>query len=295
MNSRDWLLRTVGRVRRTEMTWWAVRLASVAAGLGALAQLANVPGGWLWSLAFVPIVALWNGPDGHAAARRMDRAAGLDGEVECAWDHRDQTADIHVAQRDRARRHFARGLSGRVVPLPHLAWFAPALIWFAVTETPGTPSMGQGTAQGEMAAAPPGEERARVSPTTSPKSGAVEKTDRAVASSTPRQPADGPMRNERRAGGERVAGTAKTGGVGAQAGDRQGGRAGRREVALGGHPTDSIPLDAPSGAGSDGARSTGRALAGRTPPPPDAIADPARRYPRRYHTAIARWFDRDRE
>ncbi len=292
MNSHEWMLRAVANTRRAEMTWWAVRLAAVAAGLGAGAQLMGITGGWLWSLAFVPVMAVWSVPDGRDVARRMDRAAGLHAELECAWDHRQATSAIHAAQRDRARARFGQGLKGRVVPVPHIAWFLPALLWFAV---PATPAPADGLLDageaGQMAApaAVTGAPAEAVSPAPRPKEAA------ARAAATGADPEARQDEAKAAEGGRGVAGATETGGVGTQAGDRSGGAAGRREVSLAGRAGESIAIGTALGAAGAGEKIRGRALVGRSPPPPDAIADPARRYPSRYHAAIAKWFDRERE
>ncbi|MEZ4430956.1 MAG: hypothetical protein R3F65_00985 [bacterium] len=80
--------------------------------------------------------------------------------------------------------------------------------------------------------------------------------------------------------------------MGFHAADERGGGSGRRRVPI--RPGAGVDLAVPSAAGDAvAAMAPGRAVVGRTPPPPDAIADPARPYPGRYRGVIAAWFDRD--
>ena len=292
MNSQAWIVGAVSSVRRTEMTWWAVRLASVAAGLGAVAELTDIAGGWRWSLLFVPVIAIWRMPDGRAAARRMDAAAELNAEIECAWDHREETSAIHVAQRDRARARFAQASTGRVVPVPNLAWFLPAVLWFAVptSTVPGVNEMARSVADSVTGSGSSTGTEGGDTAKTSPGESAATRATIQPPSQAQEPKADGAPQT-----GQNVAGRGKTGGVGRQAGDRSGGRAGHREVKLGGQNGQAVAIGTALGVAGAGPVASGRALVGRSPPPPDAIADPARRYPRRYHAAIAQWFDRERE
>ena len=293
MTSVAWLHRSVAVVRRAEMTWWAVRLSSAAAGFAAVGQLAGIPSAWLWSLAFVPLMAIWSAPDGRAAARRLDRAAGLDAELECAWDHRAGAEPMHVAQRDRARLHFEAQIRGRVVPPPHIAWLLPALLWFAVPIDGPAPDLGAKPSGVETQATSRGAASPQSS-NTGDEASAPKVNDRARATQAA-APTPSPDPNaETTAGGRQVAGVGQTGGVGTRAGDRSGGTSGRREVSLRRNVGETLPIGTAPGASDGGALVKGRALVGRSPPPPDAIADPAGPYPRRYQAVIARWFDRER-
>ncbi len=260
----------------------ALRATSVAAAGAALGLLAGLPA--LVAVA-VPLAAAggWLRPRRAAdVAARLDDAAGLEGALSCAWDHRASPRPIDAAQRRRALRDLARREPVRPAPRPSLLWALPSLLWIAIPLRAPTPPDDRAQAAAEPSEAAPGlaasgEPRAAALPDmpaeTAARAGegpgqaglapASEAADDAGA------PASGPA----------AVASGPTAGKGGESSDIGSGAAGRLAVAL-----------------ADGAGAGLRLPAGVSPGPVRAgVVDPVRPYPRRFHPVIAAWFDRDRQ
>lgn len=289
----------------------ALRGAAIGLGLGAagVALGAPVAVGLALGGSVAGVGGLWPAP-ARSAVRRLDAAAGLDGALLCAWDHRDDDGPMHRAQRRRALAALAgRGdrPAVRAAPMPGWLWIAGPALWLLPLLAPV--DGGPGVDPGEQAAPDPGAEAvgaaAGVDAPEAPASPAEAEARARAAEGAAEDAgvvgdggagdggaADGGGSGDSGAGGavKRIPG----GAVGKAAGAQGGGGAGARSTPL--VPGEGAPLILPAAAGDrdPGDGPAGRLVVGRTPPPPDAIADPARPYPSRYRPAIAAWFDRSR-
>lgn len=296
----------IEEVRRARLLRRLVAGAAIGSGFAALASLAGAPVGLVVVVGLLPLIAAGLIPRGHRAiAERLDEVARLDGALVCAWDHRGEGGAMVEAQRRRALAALAaaRRTMPRPVPRPHPLWALGPALWLlmplaeaptvslgrvggdsispsaavdpvtgakADQSTPASPDRRAARAATRPEAAPPEPEAAPSEPEAEPEDGAG--PDEAAPRPDP---------------ANQIAGA----GVGARAADQVGPRAGRRDAPLA--PGEGPALTLAGAPGDQAGRlGDGRAVVGRSPPPPDAIADPARPYPARYHRAIAAWFDR---
>lgn len=292
------LVDRIAAVERALRRRTALRAGAAGLGVGALLALATGPAPGLAVGALAALVGYGWPVDRRAAVGRLDAAAGLDGALRCAWDHRDATDPMAAAQRRRAAADLDAAPAARAVPRPSPAWALAPLLWIAPLAGLGGPVE---PAPADRPEAPRADgplalgaaREAADPPEAAPDPVADDPAARARAGDTP--PDAGPADGAPADGGEGGAPTAiaERGAIGREAGDRAGGGAGATDVPLAaadGAPGLTLPVARGSLAPGDGP--TGRVVVGRTPPPPDAIADPARPYPTRYRRAIAAWFDR---
>ncbi len=299
----------IGRMRRAR----ALRGVSAGAAIGAALATATGALPWLGLAGLGAFVGLLWPLDPRDAVTRLDRAAGLDGALRCAWDHKDDAGPMSRAQQNQALAALEarRGVRGepapdvQAAPMPAPAWllgaaavilpfiFGPA----AVAPTPAVTGGAQSaTAAQSPAAADP---RPTVSP-SAPAEAPAERDPRATADEPESQnEPDGAVARAPDAGRGSadggVGGAVRAEGVAGRAvGESGGGRAGARPVEARAGLGPALILPAATGDRAPGDGPAGRLVVGRTPPPPDAIADPARPYPSRYRRAIAAWFDRSR-
>ncbi len=280
----------VGAVRTRSGAWNLARGLAFGAGCGALAWALGLP--WLAALLIVA-----GGSVGFAhrltevdAARLIDTAAQLDGQLECAWDHRAESAPIALAQRERALAAFAARSDVRVVRPASPLWLLPLAAWaWPLTMSPRVPkpspprpavaSADSGAAGSATSAATPSSTIADAGATRSRATARKTDPDAGVAGD------GGSGAGSPTAGGHR-------GGVGERAGDRSGGAAGRAKARIRAGVGPSLVVPRAAGVGvAGGAAGAAAAPLGRAPL--DDVADPARPYPRRYRDVVTAWFDRD--
>lgn len=286
----------------------ALRGASVGLAAGGIAALVGGPGWLALGLGGAAIGGLWP-VDARAVAARLDAAAGLDGALRCAWDHRADGRPMARAQRrqalaalDARRAAIADPpIHVRAAPAPAAGWLLGpllAILPFVVPPAGAPPSApGDPGAPEAAVGAPATEPGAEVEP-AAPEVAPAE--SRAVAEAPEVDPdagrAEQPDAGERRAAADGGAGGAvrARGVAGSAVGESGGGPSSARPVTATPGEGPMLVLPAAAGDRPAGEGPAGRLVVGRTPPPPDAIADPARPYPSRYRQAIAAWFDRSR-
>lgn len=288
----------VGGVRRAQRRRRALIGAAVGVGAAGMMAWAGQSGAWVaeawvagvWVAGLTPVaVAIgWPAP-ARAAAERLDAAAGLDAALVCAWDHRERGGAMVEAQRAQALAGLSARGRVRAVPRPSPLWALCGLVWLGPLMAGGVAVEPAGVVGGDGVPIEAGE-APRAAEAATPVV-AEERGARAQASPPSADEPDAGIAEGDGGPGGPPTGVAERGGVGAEAADQRGVGAGRGEVAM--RAGDGVGLRVPV-AGGDAVASgeAGRAVVGRTPPPPDAIADPARPYPSRYRRVIAAWFDR---
>ncbi len=287
----------VAAVRRRAAGWNAVRGGALGAGVAAVAVGLGGHPAWVAAAAAGALVGWTLRPTPVDAARRLDRAAGLDGALECAWDNRSRDSAVARAQRRRAARGLEAQEEARVLGMavgrPRVAWALPVTLWawVAVAPPPGSAPEALSTgahANAELGVTDPSEGAVAARPGVVPQPGAARAATAppTVDAAVGAEAADGGAG----AGPEGVRG--RVGGVGTRAGDRSGGRSGATPIAAipGEGPALLMPRAAGVGAPGGAMRGDGPSPLGRRPA--DDVADPARPYPRRYREVVTGWFDR---
>lgn len=276
----------VGGVRRAQRRRRALIGAAVGVGAAGVMAWAGQPGVWVAGLVPVAVAVGWPAP-ARAAAERLDAAAGLDAAVVCAWDHRARSGAMVEAQRAQALAGLAARGRVRAVPRPSPLWALCGLVWVGPLMAGGVEVEPAASGDGVLIEAG---EAPRAAEAATP-AVAEERGARAQASPPSADEPDAGIAEGDGGPGGQPTGVAERGGVGAEAADQRGVGAGRGEVAM--RAGDGVGLRVPvAGGDAEASGEPGRAVVGRTPPPPDAIADPARPYPSRYRRVIAAWFDR---
>jgi len=284
----------VDGVRRHVGGWNAVRGGAVGGAVAAVAAAYGEPvGAAVMTLLGIALGASLR-PGPRDAARRLDEAAELDGQVECAWDHLGRDTPMVLAQRRRALKALADRADLRVVRPPSPAWSLLLLSWaWPLLSTPGEVSDRSEPDHSIEALAAArgagGTDRADAHALR----GAADAGTRAVAH---RMAPDAGATGDGGRGSGAPTTAGRRGGVGARAGERAGGAAGRAatDVRAGAGPELVVPRAAGVGVASPG--TAPRPQAGPGPigrAPLDDVADPARPYPRRYHEVVSAWFGRD--
>ena len=123
----------IDEVKTRRFLWMSLRLLASAVAVGAIFISLGVPSTWYWALALVPIVASLFKPTSDEMPAVIDDLGGHDGQLQCAYDHRDRAGAVIEAQRERAVRS-ARSMSVETyAPRPHWGWCMPIpVLLFAV-------------------------------------------------------------------------------------------------------------------------------------------------------------------
>jgi len=214
---------------------------------------------WPWSLRLI---------------RRLDRASTLEGALECAWDHRQRREPIFQAQRRRALRAFEAARPLQIERRPSVIWLLPLLLWTLPFD-----ALEKGPATGERSSSPIQRERGAVQEAEGAKEEPLKESQEGAQHQALQSAQDaGAERNKeseaaKGSGDPQLQG--RRGGVGKQAGDRQG------------PPTLLISRERLKAEGAElKLRSQGHRLK------MNAVVDPARPYPPRYHQAVSAYFQR---
>lgn len=280
-------MKAVARVTDRMRNRRAVHAGAVALGLCAVALGL---GAGIWAAAPLLLLATVRRPPATHAAARLDAHLDQDGAVRTAWDHRADPSPMAVAQRRRIEARLTDDHIRAAAPAAHPAWLLSlGLFAWPVLQTPAidpanlpsVASVGSQAAGAPPSAKAPGTDA--LGPT--PASAASKASARSTAPrSTP--PAGVPSDGAGQGGA-----TAKIAGVGAHAGDRLALPVAAERVGLSPGTAAGLWLSDASGAPlPDPPLRVALAPPGGSPD--DDITDPARPYPRRYHTLIARWFAR---
>lgn len=276
----------VERVRERRLRARVLRVGAVL--LGCVAVLLGLGVG-LWSLAPLALLAAVRRPSATDATDRLDARLDQDGGVRTAWDHRADASPMAIAQRRRLTARLTDDTVQAASPAAHPGWIlALGLFAWPVLQTqlvePGlSPSI-----------ASAGSDGAPISGTAaSAQSEAAEDPASAVSKASARSaaPRSTPPAGPTSEGGGKGGATAKIAGVGAHAGDRMALPATAERVGISPGTAAGLWLSDASGAPLPDPPIR-IALAPPGGSPDDDITDPARPYPRRYHTLIARWFAR---
>lgn len=279
----------VARARAARALCVSGGLAGVAAGLGAPAVAISL-------VAASGLAALAARPPRREAARRLDRAAGLEGALECAHDHLERDDPMARAQRRRALGALRAAAPVRPAKRPHPAWLLLLSTWaWPVLAPPAAHPSGApvaaGAASDEVAGGGAASEGDPGPAGADPKAGEA----RAEATEAASPPPDAGAAEGPEGGGGEATARAERGGVGTRAGERAG--AGHTLVGVDRAAGVGPTLAVARGAGAGGPAAVGRGAPNAPPPAvgsPEDITDPARPYPPRYHAAVAAWFAHDR-
>lgn len=259
----------------------------VSAGLG------------LWGLISVPLSLLtlaWAWPSAVVGAREIDRAGGLEGAVECGWDHRTALTPMAVAQR---RRVISRlGAAPIALRGPSPMWLLSLGLWALpfVIKPPASSGGEVADAHRDRAAgsnAPDGGPSQAQGPDGGADGGvgAGRRTAKAGTKGSARRAEDAGVGERGQPGAATGQGT--VGGVGSKAGDTaaagpSANRVGRR---LG---FSGLKI----GRGRGPAKVVARGTADAPPVAPtqldDDVTDPARVYPARYRGVVGAYFSQIR-
>ncbi len=271
-------------VRNAEGRWRTLRALGLAAGSSALGWHLDFAALGLAAGVALLLAAWWTRPSASAAARRLDRAAALDGALECAWDHRKGDDPILAAQRARALRALPADAAARATTRPSLLWALPAALWLLPAQEVRVAPEGSGGPPSPGAPAP-----AAVDGAEGARRGEAAKAARAAAKAARSEPDAGGSAGDAGPGGAGdPSATGVAGGVGARAGDRAGGHAGGAAIAPSPGEGPALVLPRAAGVGEGAGAGAAASPAGR--PPVDDVADPARPYPRRYREVVTAWF-----
>ena len=198
----------------------------------------------------------------------MDRIGGHDGQVQCAADHLDKTGPVIVAQRARAVASMTKVDDAVYAPRPSALYFAPMLCLLLLGWPSGEPETGRRVGSNGESGGPVSAEveikSAKPGPPEAPS--VVSSADRIAASKTASAPEE-----------SSEAGRAA---VGAETGDMASGQT-QTTVVRRVDARRNIELDAPLIQGQVASHESAQ-----------AIAEPARPFPKRYRPMISAWFSR---
>ena len=270
--ARQALEQTIRRIARRRAMTRTLRQVSVASLIFMMGLYAGFwPPTVAWTLLLLCLGSL-HVEAGQHTAKHVDMTGQFDGQIECAMDHcAEEESPVVVAQRARALKALAGQPIARHAPWPHPLWWVPVvglLVTVGFTErvpTPATPTIDSAPAFSAVdkraAVVQPGSTLAKAK-------AKVAKTRMNVGGSAEE---------------ERATNTASTAVVAAGKGRQTG------KVGGGASEGRMIPLD---GTGRARIRNTKRqgAMSPLDAPSSDAIAEPARPFPKKYHAVIESWF-----
>ena len=290
MSAAHFFTRELERLTRLSWAFFLWRVFSLMCFALMLVLVAGAPT-YLVFL-FVPIVWLAQRPLGtDAVVERMDTEAGLHGALVCAWDNRVAIGPVLEAQRDLAHRGYMNQAPSSVLVSPSWGWWGPPLMLCVFLVVDGSSPLNGGPTDVSNA----------LPESTAKDLSRLEQGDSLGSRAPQKREARGAATSKTEAtpdfngsDAERPEEQMSAAGKGKKASDKKTVASTVRHQNPARFAGAAINLRTTAGTEQAQAASAGRMLVGQTPPPIDSIVDPARPYPRRYHSIINSWFERTR-
>jgi len=265
----------IARISARRAFWRMVRQVSLASLVFVYAVWFEIwPPNVVWLLSLLCLgVLITEKP--RQVARHIDKTGGLSGLVECAVDHLSDEGPVILAQRARAGRAIADRPVAFYAPAPKLMWWVPilALLVIAALKAQNAPK--------SLAVNATGSSQAPIDPPTEavgPSAVAATKT-RKKSKANSRAKAGDTYKNDTLTAGPNT--EPQVAGKGRQTGKVGGGDSVGRMMPLEGNGQKMVlsPMfkERKNAASSESG---------------DAIAEPARPFPKKYHDVIEAWFRR---